>query len=113
MADRAGRALAENWLNSCDEFLDTQRRELIEREPSQARVIKHVGDLTWMIRVTLLLQAVMDSPDFPAREYRPKIAGKLLQLQQSLNTFEDPLTEAEAETLISRHFHAPGDGSAP
>ena len=104
--------LVRNWLSSCEDFLDRQRRQLIEREPSPQEIAAHVHALKSMIRVTLSLQAMAADPDSAARQYAPRVAGKLLQLQESLKMLQDPMTEAEADAILQTAFDGPGAGRA-
>lgn len=103
-SERAGRDLVSYWLKRCDDFMDRQRKIVIEREPSPQALGDHVEELKFMIRVTLLLQALLADPDFPARQFAPQVAGKLLQLQESLKMLQNPMTEAEADAILQSAF---------
>jgi len=92
--------------------MDRQRKNVIEREPSPQALAEHLEALKFMIRVTLFLQALLADPDFPARQVAPQVAGKLLQLQESLRMLQNPMTDGEAEAILQTAFpDGPGIGS--
>ena len=103
-SEGAGRDLVKYWLNRCDDFMDQQRKNVIERDPSPQALAEHVEALKFMIRVTLFLQALLADPDFPARQFAPQVAGKLLQLQESLKMLQDSMTDAEADAILQSAF---------
>jgi len=103
-SQRAGRDLVSYWLNRCDDFMDRQRKNVIEREPAPQALAEHLEALKFMIRVTLFLQALLADPDIPARQFAPQVAGKLLQLQESLKMLQNPMTNAEADAILQTAF---------
>ena len=104
----------EFCLAICTAFLDWQRKELIEKEPSPADLAKHRTNLKWLIRMTRWLQSAVSDPDYPARQYLAEIQGRILQLEKSWEMFyENPMTDAEADALLQKAFpDAPGTGNA-
>ena len=102
--EKAGQELVCYWLDRCDDFMDRQRKNLIEREPSPRELAEHIDSLKFMIRVTLSLQALVADPDSPARRFAREMSGKLLQLQASLELFLNPMTDAEADTVLAAAF---------
>jgi hypothetical protein len=91
--------------------MDRQRKNAIELEPSPEAFAEHLEALKFMIRVSLLLQALLADPDFPARHLAPQVAGKLLQLQESLKLLQNPMTDAEADAILQAAFpNGPGTG---
>ena len=100
----AGRDLVSFWLDRCDDFMDRQRKNVIEREPSSQALAEHLEALKFMIRVTLFLQALVSDPDSSARQFAPQIAGKLLQLQESLKMLQNPMTDTEADAMLQAVF---------
>jgi hypothetical protein len=58
-----------------------------------------------MIRSARALLSIASDPDFPARQqYAGEIAGKLLQLEDSWEALNDPITDTEVDRFIQRHF---------
>ncbi len=92
------------WLSRSDDFMDAQRKNFIEGDPSPQALAEHLEALKFMIRVTLSLQALLADPDLPVRHLPAKVAGKLLQLQQSLKLLQNPMTDAEADAILQAAF---------
>jgi hypothetical protein len=103
-SEKTGQELVCYWLDRCDDFMDQQRKHLIEREPSPRELAEHVDTLKFMIRVTLSLQALVADPDSPARRFARQISGKLLQLQASLDLLLNPMTDADADAVLAAAF---------
>jgi hypothetical protein len=113
-SERAARDLVSCWLDRCDDFMDQQRKNIIERETLPEALSGHLEALKFMIRVTLSLQALLADPDFPARQFTPQVAGKLLQLQESLNVLQNPMSDSEADAILLAAFpNGPGTGAVP
>ncbi len=109
----AGHELLLFWVNRCDDFLDRQRKNILERDVSSQQLHDHIDALKFMIRVTLFLQALFADPDSPSRRFAPEIAGKLLQLQESLKLLQNPMSDAEADAVLQAAFrNGSGTGSA-
>ena len=102
--EKPGRELFSYWIQRCDEFLDHQRANILRRQPSSRELAEHIDALKFMIRVTLFLQAILADPDSPAQRYAPGLAGKLLQLQESLKLLQNPMTDAEADAVLQAAF---------
>ena len=50
-----------------------------------------------------LLNLVSD-PDFPSRQLLSEISGKLLQLEDSWQSLNNPLTDAKADAILQKAF---------
>src|SRR5438105_1367256 len=112
-SERAARDLVSYWLDRCDDFMDQQRKNVIERQALPQAIAEHLEALKFMIRVTLSLQAVLADPDFPARHFAPQVAGKLLQLQESLKLLQNPMSDSEADAILLAAFpDGPATGSS-
>jgi len=103
-AAKAARQTLQLWVNFCNEFRRRERDEIIEQKPSPERLAEHEKDLKLMIRSAQTLLSLVSDPDFPERQFIPEISGKLLQLRSSLEMLQNPMTEAEADTLIQKFF---------
>ncbi len=102
--ETAARGLIEFWTRACDEFMDNQRRNLIEREPSPELLNRHKKDLNFMLRMTLLLQSQVLDPEFPAKQCRLAVSGRLLQFEESLKLFETHLTDEQSDAILKQAF---------
>jgi hypothetical protein len=103
-SERAGHDLLSYWVERCDQFLDRQRKNILERDASPKELADHIDALKFMIRATLCFQVLFADPDFPAQQFGPKIAGKLLQLQESLKLLQNPTIDAEADAILQAAF---------
>ncbi|MBI4323765.1 MAG: hypothetical protein HY674_00715, partial [Chloroflexi bacterium] len=95
-ASIATEALLRAWVASCNEFRQRERREIIEQAPSPQRLAEYREELKWMIRGARALLNLVSDPDFPARQFVAEISGKLLQLEDSWQSLNNPMTDTEA-----------------
>jgi len=96
--------LVRTWIGSCNDFRKRERREIIEQVPSRQRLADYREELKWMIRAARALLNLVGDPDFPARQLAPEISGKLLQLEDSWESLNNPMTDAEADTILQKAF---------
>ena len=98
------RELLQAWVNSCNDFLQWQRRELIEQKPSPEKLSEHRNTLKLMLRLGRSFHAQVSDPDFPLRQFAPEVAGKLHQLEKSWEMIQNPMSDAEAEAVLHQAF---------
>jgi hypothetical protein len=96
--------LLRTWIDSCNEFRQRERREIIEQLPSVSRLAEHREELKWMIRGARALLNLVNDPESPARPFAPEIAGKLLQLEDSWQRLNNPMSDTEADALLQKAF---------
>ena len=98
------------WSRACDQFLERQRREILQTEPSPETLAGHLRELKTMIRLTASLRGQVSDPDFPARHFAAEIKGRLLQLEDSWDLLNNPMTLRQADELLAHCFpeNAPG-----
>lgn len=96
--------LLRTWIASCNEFRQRERQEIIEQVPSPERVAEYREELKWMIRGARALLNVVSDPDFPASQFATEISGKLLQLEDSWQNLNHPMTDAEADAILQKAF---------
>lgn len=102
------RKLVEDWVKSCNEFLQWQRREVIEKRPSPKKLAEHRDTLKLMLRLGHGLLAQVSDPDFPLRQCVPAVGGKLRQLEQSWEMIQNPMSDGDADAVLQQAFpHAP------
>src|SRR5213083_2727637 len=58
------RKLVQAWVNSCNDFLQWQRRELIEQKPSPEKLAEHRNTLKLMLRMGRSFNAQVSDPIF-------------------------------------------------
>ena len=98
------------WSRACGQFLDQERREIIQSQPSPEKLAAHLRELKAMIRLTASLLGQVSDPDFPVRHFAAEIKGRLLQLEDSWELLNNPMMPRQADELLARCFpeHAPG-----
>ena len=96
--------LVRTWVASCNDFRQRERREIIEQVPSPQRLAEYREELKWMIRATRAILNLVSDPDFPARQLVSEISGKLLQLEDSWESLNNPMTDAEADAVLQKAF---------
>ena len=92
------------WVKACDTFKEREREELIQNEPSPETLTKHKKLGSALIRTAHMLQAVMEDPDYPARESLPEIRGKLMQLEDARDMIHDSISDQEADSILAKVF---------
>lgn len=103
-ATMATQKLLRTWIGLCNEFRQRERREIIERVPSPKRLAEHREELKWMIRGARALLNVVSDPDFPARQFVAELSGKLLQLEDSWQSLNNPMTGSQADAILQKAF---------
>jgi len=96
--------LVQAWVNSCNDFLQWQRREVIEQKPSPEKLAEHRNTLKLMLRLGRSFYAQVSDPDFPVRQCAPEVAGKLHQLEKSWEMIQNPMNDAEADAFLQQAF---------
>src|SRR2546421_2466925 len=92
------------WVAACNDFRQWERDELIKKTPSAETLAKHQKLSSSLIRLAHLLQAVMEDPEYPAREFLPEVQGKLMQLEEARDMIHDPMSDLEADHLLQKYF---------
>ncbi len=115
--ESVGAKLTERLLNliieTCNEFLRWQHREVIRVRPSPETLSEHRESLKAMLRLAHALYGQVTDPDFPARHLIPEVAGELRQLEESWEMIHNPMSDAEAEAILQKAFpDESGVGSA-
>src|ERR1041384_2393285 len=104
--------LVQAWVKSFNDFLQWQRRELIEQKPSPEKLAEHRNTLKLMLRMGRSFHAQVSDPDFPLRQFAPEVAGKVRQLEKSWEMIQNPMSDTEAEAILRQAFpDEPGTGS--
>ena len=96
--------LLNSWIALCEDYRQRERRELIEQEPSQAKLEEFRQELRWLLRSARQLQSLVTDPDYPAPQYAEEMAWRLRQLEDSWKSLTNPMTQSEAQALLSKHF---------
>jgi len=93
------------WMEACDNFRAWERREILLSEPNKKTLAQYRDALKWMLRLTRLLDAQVNDPDFPTgRQFAAEVKGRLIQLQYSWEALDNPMSQEEAVRLIAQYF---------
>jgi hypothetical protein len=96
-----------------NDYLQRQYREIIQQEPSPEKLSQYKSECKWLLRSALILESLVKDPEYPARHFEKEIAGKLLQLQESWESLNNPISDAEADAVLQKVFpDEPRSGSA-
>ena len=94
----------EIWIKDCNEFRRWERTELILRDPALDTVAEHAKRSQLFILSGRLLQGLMTSPDYPAREFRAEVDGKVRQLEEAWDMIHNSMSDQEAEAILQKAF---------
>src|SRR5262245_26077824 len=92
------------WVEAVNDYLRRQYQEIILQESSPQKALEYRSECKWLLRSALKLESMVKDPEYPAREFRAEIAGKLLQLQESWESLNDPMNDAEADAILKKVF---------
>ena len=92
------------WSAICQQFLERQRREILEGTPSPEQVEQYRTGLKWLLRITLAIHATAADPDYPDRRVADELEGRLAQLKHSWRLIHDRLPDAEAVQVLKEVF---------
>ena len=92
------------WVEAVNDYLQRQYREIVQQDPSAEKRAQYKFECKWLLRSALKLESMVKDPEYPARHFAPEIAGKLLQLQESWESLNEPITDAEADAILQKVF---------
>ena len=94
----------EQWLGQCHTFRQWYRQNFVLRRPTaeQEKLADEIQP--WMIRLTRALITQMLDPEFPHRHLARSIEATLWQLEEDWEARHNPMTQADADSIIARVF---------
>ena len=96
--------LLDSWIALCEDYLRRERHEIIEQEPSESKLEECRHEVRWLLRSATHLHGLAIDPDYPAPQYADEIAWRMRQLEDSWRSLNNPMTGAEAEAQLKKHF---------
>ncbi len=96
--------LLDIWIGLCEDCQKRERREIIEQEPSEAKLAEFRQELRWLLRSASHLLSLATDPDYPAPHDAEEIAWRVRQLEDSWRSLNNPMSDAEAQELLKKHF---------
>ena len=103
------RQMVRMAVSACHAFLDWERGEMMRAEPTPQTQAQHRRTLLRLLRLMRRLHAEATEPEYPDRTAAAEVEAVLWKLNQSWETFYNPMPEAEAEKILRDCF--PGYGS--
>jgi hypothetical protein len=92
------------WIDDCNEFRRWEREELILKQPSPEAVLQHEKKSQLFILTARFLQGLMANPDYPARDLRVEVDGKVRQLEENWDMIHNPMSDSEASAILQKAF---------
>lgn len=96
--------LLENWIGLCEDYRQRERREILERQAPEAKLVEFRQELRWLLRSAGHLLGLATDPDYPAPHDAQEIAWRVRQLEDSWRSLNNPMTEAEAQAHLKKNF---------
>jgi hypothetical protein len=100
------------WVDAVNDYLQRQYREVIQEEPTPEKLSQYKNECKWLLRSALTLESLVKDPEYPGRHFEKEIAGKLLQLQESWESLNNPISDSEADAVLEKVFIDESDGSS-
>src|ERR1019366_348478 len=92
------------WIGFFEDYRRRERHEIIEQEASESKLEEFRQELKWLLRSATHLHSLAMDPDYPAPQYAEEIAWRVRQLDDSWRSLNNPMSGAEAEAHLKRHF---------
>jgi len=89
------------WSLLARKFLDLERREMLEKEPTANDLKFHRKTCKTLVKIGRMYQAL--AADFDAAT-RTELDSRLWQLEESWRQFQEAMPEAEADALVAKYF---------
>src|SRR5438874_1662392 len=99
-----GQEAVDQWSALCQQFLDWQRTEIFQRDPSPEKLEKHRSSLKWLLRFSRALYLTASDPEYPDRRIADELRGRMVQLEHSWRMIHDKIPDAEAEQFLKEVF---------
>jgi hypothetical protein len=96
--------LLDVWIKFFEDYRRREREEMIEQEASESKLEEFRQELKWLLRSATHLHGLAMDPDYPAPEDAEEIAWRARQLEDSWRSLNNPMSSAEAEALLKKHF---------
>src|SRR5258708_5688648 len=103
--DQFPRQAVAQWSALCQQFLDRQRREILERQASPEELSQHRTALNWLLRFARVICLTASDPSYLDRGIAEELKGRILQLEHSRRIVHEKMPKDEAEQLLREIFH--------
>jgi len=102
--DQIARETVDQWSALCQRFLNRQRAEILDVEPSAEKLEQHRAGLKWMLRFTRAIYLTASDPDYPDKRIANELHGRLVQLEHSWRMIHEKMPDSEAEQILREVF---------
>ena len=92
------------WVEAVNDFLQRQYRDVIQQGPSAVNLAQYQLECKWLLRSALKLESLVKDPEYPGRYFAQEIAGKLIQLQESWDSLNNPISDSETDAILQKVF---------
>src|SRR2546427_6925741 len=92
------------WVDACNDFLQWQRQEILQKRASPQKLSEHRDTLKLMLRLGRSFHAQVSDPDFPLPDAAREVSRKLVQLEKSWEMIHNPMSDAEADAVLAEAF---------
>lgn len=93
------------WLALCDGFLDWQRENLLDKEPTPEILKEHRAALKWILRFMRLAICQVSDPDFSDHSLKRELEIRLQQFEDFWSMFHNnSMSAEEADALLAKVF---------
>jgi hypothetical protein len=92
------------WCEICDEFKETTRKTMLDRQPSASELEQHRAGMKMLLRITRMMHAEVADPDFPDRSLANEVAIRLRQMEDLWEIIHAPMPDQEADKLLREVF---------
>jgi len=103
-ADNITRRQLQEWFAWMDQILDIHRSNFVFRQPKPEQLQQHKTLLKRAIEYSRFISALVTAPDFNEPELTARLRVRIQQLQDANDTFDEALSDKQAEQLLASVF---------
>lgn len=93
------------WFDWMDRMLDIHRANFVFREATAAELEQHKTVLKLAIRTCLLINTLVEDPEFNEPDLAPRLRIRIQQLKDAYDTFHDSeFSEEKAAEILKQVF---------
>jgi hypothetical protein len=105
------RRSVDEWLAVCGQFLAWHKSNRLLQDAPPENCHESDRAHAWLLRSIRMIQGQMLDPDFPHLDLARRVETVLWQLEEAWAQTHNPMTEGEADILITKFFPADAPGT--
>ncbi len=94
----------ERISQACDKFLQWERENIFQGNPTAEQLERHRKALKWMLRIMRLIHTCAAEPEYPDKSFKSTLENQIWRLEQSWELCFNPMPSAEAEKILAEVF---------